>query len=342
MTQKLMLQVLAGQPTPKPPVWFMRQAGRYLPEYRATRAQTKGFLDLCYRPELAAEVTLQPLRRFPFDAAILFADILVVPDALGQGVRFLEGEGPQLDAITGREGLARLKPERIRTHLAPIGETLTRLRQDLPKDVTLIGFAGAPWTVATYMAEGHGSDDQRAARLWAYRDPEGFQELIDLLVVATTDYLAFQIEQGAEVVQLFDSWAAMMPEAAFRRWVITPTRRIVTALKARHPQVPVIGFPRGAGLHLTAYAAETGCDGVSLDTGVPAAPARAAVPAPVALQGNLDPLMLIAGGGPLDRAVDHLVETLGPTPYIFNLGHGIVPETPPEHVLQAVRRVRGL
>lgn len=338
---KPLLSTLKGGREKRPPVWFMRQAGRYLPEYRATRAQADGFLDLCFRPDLAAEVTLQPLRRYPFDAAIIFADILLVPHALGQALAFVDGEGPRLDPIRDVAALDRLRPDGLLKVLEPVGETLQRVRSALSKDVALIGFAGSPWTVATYMVEGQGSPEQKAARLWAYRDPEGFGCLIDLVVDATVEYLDFQVRSGAEVLQLFDSWAAMMPDPLFERWVIGPTRRIVRAMKDRHPDVPIIGFPRGA-RNLTGYAEHTGVDALGLDTAVPVDHARTKLQTAMPVQGNLDPILLVAGGAAMDREIDRIVDGLSQGPHVFNLGHGIIPETPPENVERAVKRIKGL
>jgi uroporphyrinogen decarboxylase len=319
----------------------MRQAGRYLPEYRDIRARVGGFLELCYTPEMAVEVTLQPIRRYGFDAAILFSDILVVPDALGQPVRFEEGEGPRLDPIEGAAGLARLSADAMHDHLAPVYETVRGLSEALPKEVTLIGFAGAPWTVATYMVEGGSSRDFARTRAWSLTDPEGFGRLIDLVTSATAEYLCRQVEMGAEVLQLFDSWAGVLPDDAFQRWVIEPNARIVSAVKARFPELPVIGFPRGAGVIYERYIEQTGVDAVSLDTTVPLSWAAETLQPKATLQGNLDPQVLLAGGEALDRRAREIVETLGRGPFIFNLGHGIIKETPPEHVTQLLRAVRG-
>lgn len=337
---KPLIATLKGSREKRPPIWFMRQAGRYLPEYRETRSRTRGFLDLCYRSDLAAEVTLQPLRRFPFDAAIVFADILLVPHALGQGLEFMEGEGPKLDPIRDEAGIGKLNATGLLDRLAPVGETLSRVKGALPSGVALIGFAGSPWTVATYMAEGGGSTDQRAAKVWAYRDPKGFGHLIDTVTEATIDYLDFQAKAGAEVLQLFDSWAAMIPDPLFDAYVIAPTRRIVKAIKERHPDVPIIGFPRGA-RNLTGYAEHTGVDALGLDTAVPVDHARTKLQTALPVQGNLDPYLLAAGGPGLDREVDRIVEGLSHGPHVFNLGHGIIPETPPENVGRVVMRVKG-
>ena len=336
-----MLQVFDGEALTPPPIWLMRQAGRYLPEYRALRAQAGDFLKFCYTPELAAEATLQPIRRFGFDAAILFDDILLVPDALGQGVRFVEGDGPRLDAIRSHADLARLNATATRPKFARVFETVARVRQDLPRETALIGFCGAPWTVATYMVGGQGSADQADARLWAYRDADGFQRLIDLLADVSVDYLAGQIEAGADVVQIFDSWAGSLPDEQFRRWVVEPTKRMVARLKARHPTVPIIGFPRGAGAQVALHAAETGVDGVSCDTAMPLDFVARELSGRTVVQGNLDPLLLVTGGSALERRVAEIVAALSHRPFIFNLGHGIVPETPPENVARLVQLVRG-
>jgi uroporphyrinogen decarboxylase len=337
-----LLRVLAGEALSPPPIWLMRQAGRYLPEYRAVRETAGGFLELVYTPALAAEVTLQPIRRYGFDAAILFSDILVVPDALGQRVDFVEGEGPRLEPIRREGDLGRLKGSATRPKFARVGETVARLRQDLPHDTALIGFCGAPWTVATYMVEGGGSPDQREARLWAYRDPAGFGQLVDMLVEASIEYLGMQVDAGADVLQIFDTWAGNLAPAQFAAWVVAPTRRIVAALRAKHPRVPVIGFPRGAGQRIGAYVAETGVAGVGCDTGVTVEQMRDLARAgQVAVQGNLDPLALVAGGEALRAQTDALLQGLAGVPHIFNLGHGILPETPVEHVAELVERVRG-
>jgi uroporphyrinogen decarboxylase len=337
-----MLAPFAGELTSPPPMWLMRQAGRYLPEYRAVRAKAGSFLDLCYTPALAAEVTLQPIRRFGFDAAILFSDILVVPDALGQKVAFVEGEGPRLEPVRNDADMGRLSRAATRSKFGLVCETVARARHDLPRETALIGFCGAPWTVASYMVEGQGSPDQREARLWAYRDPATFGRLIDLLVEASVEYLSGQVEAGADVLQVFDTWAGALPPTEFEAWVVTPTRRIVSELRARHSEVPIIGFPRGAAAKVERYTAETGVQGVGCDTGMQVEEMRGlAVSADVVVQGNLDPLALVAGGDALERQACELLTRLAGVPYIFNLGHGIVPETPPEHVARLVELVRG-
>lgn len=318
----------------------MRQAGRYLPEYRATRAEAGSFLQLCYNPALAAEVTLQPIRRYGFDAAILFSDILVVPDALGQEVRFVEGEGPRLDPIRSAAGLSRLDAARTREKFSVVHEVVARLRQDLPGETALIGFCGAPWTVATYMVGGQGSSDQAAARLFAYRDPIAFARLIDLLTDVSIEYLSGQAKAGADVLQVFDSWAGSLPDNEFARWVVDPTRRMVAALKERHPGVPVIGFPRGAGPSTAEFVTATGVDGVSCDTSMPLCAMRELAELNVAVQGNLDPLLLAAGGPAMEERVGEILAAMKGRRHIFNLGHGIIPETPPENVARLVELVR--
>lgn len=336
---KLLLRALKGEALQVPPVWLMRQAGRYLPEYRAVRAQAGSFLDLCYNPELAEEVTLQPIRRFGFDASILFSDILVVPDAMGRKVAFREGEGPVLEPLTHIEEITKLNVD-VTERLAPVYETVRRLRKSLPSETTLIGFAGAPWTVATYMVGGGGSPDQAAAKAWMYRAPEEFQLLIDKLVEATIVHLAAQIEAGAEVIQLFDTWAGSLPELYFHRFSIAPAKAIVSALQDRFPDVPVIGFPRGAGPLALEYFLQTGVEGLSLDTAQSLSFAREALQPIGCVQGNLDPLLLVAGGKSMRSAVGHILDMLGGQPFIFNLGHGIVPQTPPDHVAELVALVR--
>lgn len=338
--QRRFLKPFSGEAINPPPIWLMRQAGRYLPEYRATRKEAGSFLDLCYNPALAAEVTLQPIRRYGFDASILFSDILVVPDALGQRVTFAEGEGPRLDPIREVAGLSRLSLSNTGEKFGRVCETVSRLRQDLPRETTLIGFCGAPWTVATYMVEGRGSTDQGEARGWAYRDPAGFAQLIDILTEASIVYLTEQIKAGADVIQIFDSWAGSLAENQFQQWVVLPTARIVNALKSAYPHVPVIGFPRGAASQLAHFVEGTNVDGVSCDTSCPLGVMQTVAARGVVAQGNLDPLLLVAGGEALDRRVDEILDAMRGRSFVFNLGHGIVPETPPEHVAQLVERVR--
>lgn len=336
MTEKKFLQVLGGAQTATPPIWMMRQAGRYLPEYRELRRRAESFLDFCYTPSMAVEATLQPLRRYDFSAAILFSDILVVPDALGQRVWFEAGTGPKLEPVERSDPLAGLGLDNFHQHLANVYEAVSRLRAKLPGDVALIGFAGAPWTVATYMAEGGSSRDYAAVRGWAYDDPEKFQALIDLLVEATAAYLIRQAEAGAEALQLFDSWAGVLSEAQFRRWSVDPARRIVEAVKAAHPHIPVIGFPRGAGALYADYVRGTGIDAVSLDVSVPLGWAADHLQSRTVVQGNLDNLLLAAGGEALDEEVGRIIAAFAGGPHVFNLGHGIIPSTPLEHVGRVV------
>jgi len=324
-----------------PPIWLMRQAGRYLPEYRRLREQAGSFLNLCYSPKLASEVTLQPIRRFDFDAAILFADILIVPDALGQVVEFVEAEGPRLEPITSTSELRKLDSGQTAATFEKIYQTVALIRQELPPDKVLIGFCGAPWTVATYMVAGRGTPDQAAARAWAYRDPTGFAELIELLTTTSSEYLAGQIDAGAQVVQIFDTWAGSLPDDQFARWVIEPTRRIVHHLKQRHPKVPIIGFPRGAGPLTVRYVDETGVDGIGCDTALSLPFIREQLAGKAVVQGNLDPLLLACGGEALAQRVSEILAQLSDMPYVFNLGHGIVPHTPPENVARLVACVRG-
>ncbi|MFN3076778.1 MAG: uroporphyrinogen decarboxylase [Alphaproteobacteria bacterium] len=337
---KPFLRVLRGEVGPSPPFWLMRQAGRYLPEYRATRASVGGFLELCYSPEHAVEVTLQPLRRYGMDAAILFSDILVVPDGLGQQVSFREGEGPVLTPLADTAAVTRLDPDRMERHLAPVYETVRRLAAAIPAETALIGFAGAPWTVATYMIEGSGSKDFAGAKAWAFGDG-AMSALMECLVEATARHLIAQIDAGAEVVQVFDTWAGVLPEDVFHRLVITPMRTLVERIRRERPGIPVIGFPRGAGVLYEAYVAETGVDGVSIDSSVPLRWAAERLQPHCTVQGNLDPILLASGGPAMVERIHHILDVLGRGPFIFNLGHGIVPRTPPENVALLARTVRG-
>jgi uroporphyrinogen decarboxylase len=318
----------------------MRQAGRHLPEYHKVRAKAGSFLDLCYTPRLAAEVTLQPVRRYGLDAAIVFSDILVVPHALGQTVAFVEGHGPRLEAVRSQHDLGRLSPAATRSTFGRVFETVADVRQRLPNDVALIGFCGAPWTVATYMVSGGKSADQSEAIAWADGDPVGFGQLIDRLVDASVQYLEGQVVAGADVLQIFDTWAGRLTGSAFERWVCEPTRAIVAKVKERHPGVPIIGFPMGAGSQLGRYAAATGVDGVSCDTATPVELMARELAGKVVVQGNLDPLLLVSGGERMKRQARKIVRALAGRPFIFNLGHGVLPQTPPEHVAQLVRLVR--
>ncbi|MBC7799153.1 MAG: uroporphyrinogen decarboxylase [Gemmatimonadaceae bacterium] len=337
---KPLLRVLAGEAVWPPPMWLMRQAGRYLPEYRELRGQAGDFISLCTTPTLAAEVTLQPIRRYGFDAAILFSDILMLPWALGYGLAFKEGEGPVLPKLTTAQDVAALDPDRVAGAITPILETVERTKAGLGAETTLIGFAGSPFTVACYMVEGGGSKDFAHIRAMAHGQPDLFASLIDVLVASTVDYLSAQIVAGADVVMLFDSWAGVLSPRLFGLHVIEPTRRIVDAIRARHPGTPIIGFPRLAGVLVGAYAAQTGVDAVALDTGAELRLATGLVPANVATQGNLDPLSLVAGGAALEAEVRGVLDGVRGRPHIFNLGHGIVPQTPPANVAALVRQVR--
>jgi len=319
----------------------MRQAGRYLPEYRAIRQGIASFLDLCFNPKLAAEVTLQPIRRFGFDAAILFSDILVVPHALGQRVTFDAGEGPRLDPIADATAFAGLRFDPGLDRLAPVYETIRLVKPELPASVAFLGFCGAPWTVATYMVAGRGTDDQAPARRFAYRDADGFSQLIDLVTAASADYLVGQLRAGVDAVQIFDSWSGVLPPDEFQRWCIEPVGRLVAAVRAQVPDAKVIGFPRGAGVLLTGYAGSLPVNAIGLDWTVDRGFVREHVPATVAVQGNLDPLALLVGGAALDRSVDQVLAAFADRPFIFNLGHGVLPETPIAHVERMLRRVRG-
>jgi uroporphyrinogen decarboxylase len=336
---KPLLATVRGERQATPPLWIMRQAGRYLPEYRAIRETVGTFLDLCYNPDLASEVTLQPLRRFELDAAILFSDILVIPDALGQSVRFEQGEGPRLEPITP-EGLGRLRPDNTIPHLAPVFETIRRVKAQLDPDKTLIGFCGSPWTVATYMIAGRGSADQAAARIFALTQPAAVARLLDILVEASAAYLIAQFEAGADVVQLFESWALNIDERQFAELVIAPNRRIVEKVRAAIPDAPVIGFPRGAAAMIPAYVAGTGVNAVGLDYMTPVSAADAMLPRALTVQGNLDPLRLLAGGEQMEARIEEIISGFAGRPHIFNLGHGIVPETPIDHVERLVEIVK--
>lgn len=338
---KPFLNVLSGRRESVPPVWMMRQAGRYLPEYREVRARAGSFLGLCFNPELAAEVTLQPIRRFGFDAAILFSDILVIPHALGQEVRFEEGEGPRLDPLADAAALGRLHKESEASVLSPVYETVRRVKASLPGHVALIGFCGAPWTVATYMVAGRGTPDQGPAKQMAARDPETFGRLIDRLVDASAGYLVGQIDAGAECLQIFDTWAGALPPGDFERWCVQPTQRLVARVREQRPGTRFIGFPRGAGQGIPRYVDETGVNAVSLETGIDRAFVRSEIQSRVPVQGNLDPETLLAGGDALDREVDEIMQAFAGGPFIFNLGHGILPPTPIANVERMLRRVRG-
>ncbi|MGB3503156.1 MAG: uroporphyrinogen decarboxylase [Mesorhizobium sp.] len=336
--ERKMVRVLKGETVFPPPVWLMRQAGRYLPEYRATRASAGGFLDVCYNPDFAVEVTLQPIRRFGFDASIMFSDILVVPHALGRDLRFAEGEGPRMTPILPEE-IARLDEQMFHVNLAPVYETVGRLRGELPRETTLIGFCGAPWTLATYMIAGRGTTDQAPARLFAYRHRQAFAQLLSKLADVSAQYLVRQLRAGADVVQIFDSWAGVLDQESFEAFCVKPVAEIVAKVRAEVPDALIIGFPRGAGVGYDRYREQTGVNAVSLDWTVPLSQAKV-LQRQGAVQGNLDPMRLVAGGPSLERGVAAILDELRDGPHIFNLGHGITPETPIDHVEAMLRQIR--
>lgn len=333
------MRVLAGEKLWPPPIWMMRQAGRYLPEYREVRKQAKNFLEFCYNPDLATEVTLQPIRRYGFDASILFSDIFVVPDAIGYPVRFEEGRGPVLEPLSSHL-IDQLDQAKAEDHLKPVIETVSRLRRHLPVETTLLGFCGAPWTVACYSVAGHTTPDQTAARIGSYRDPELLGRFIDHLITASIAYLVRQLDAGADAVQIFDTWAGVLDDAGFRRWSIEPTKAIVSGVKAQRPNAKIIGFPKASSARLKLFIEETGVDAIGLDWTAPDSIALD-IQKRVPIQGNLDPMRLVAGGPALDEGVDHILETLGNGPLIFNLGHGVTPDADPDNVARMVERVRG-
>lgn len=335
---RTVMRVLAGEKLWPPPVWMMRQAGRYLPEYREVRAKASNFLEFCYNPDLATEVTLQPIRRYGFDASILFSDIFVVPDAIGYPVRFEEGRGPVLEPLSS-DLLDRLEQDRAEDHLKPVIETVSRLRAGLPTETTLLGFCGAPWTVACYSVAGHTTPDQIAARVGAYRDPDLMQRFIDQLVIASIRYLIRQLDAGADAVQIFDTWAGVLDDAGFKRWSIEPTRAIVAGVKAERPNAKIIGFPKASSGRLKTYIDMTGVDAVGLDWTAPDEVALD-IQRQVPIQGNLDPMRLVAGGKALDDGIDHILSTFDKGPLIFNLGHGVTPDADPENVARMVERVK--
>jgi uroporphyrinogen decarboxylase len=337
-SERIVLEVLKGRSVFPPPVWLMRQAGRYLPEYRETRKQAGSFLDLCYNPDLAVEVTLQPIRRFGFDASILFSDILVVPHALGRRLEFQEGRGPVMEPID-LDRVGDLDPGGFHEHLAPVYETVGRLRSELPQTTTLLGFCGAPWTVATYMIAGHGTPDQAPARLAYYRQPERLKQLLDVLVEYSAQYLIRQIEAGADAVQIFDSWSGVLDDAAFEACCVRPAAEMVRRIRQVHPDTPIIGFPKGAGLRYDSYRSRTGVTALGLDWTVPLEQGQR-LQREGAVQGNLDPLRLVAGGRALEEGIDAILEKLGTGPLVFNLGHGITPQAPIAHVEAMLARLR--
>ncbi len=338
---KKMLVTLNGQKTTTPPLWLMRQAGRHLKEYLEIREKAKNFLEFCYTPDLAVEATLQPIRRYGFDAAILFSDILVIPDALGQQVEFVPGTGPKLEAISSFDELEKLSKDDLHDHLSPVYEAIGKICCELPEETILIGFAGAPWTIATYVVEGGGSKNYLKTRKWSYDAPDEFGVLIDILVDATADHLIRQIESGVEVVQLFDSWAGVLPPSQFVKWSIEPAKKIITRIRAKHPDIPIIGFPRGAGLLYQRFVQETGVNAISIDATVPVTWAAKNLQPYCVVQGNLDNLALLTGGPAMEAEVAHILAAFADGPFIFNLGHGILPETPVPHVKKLIELVRG-
>lgn len=336
----VLLRVLNGERVDPPPIWIMRQAGRYLPEYRELRARAKSFLDFCYSPALATEAVMQPLRRFPLDAAILFSDILVVPDALGRKVWFVEGEGPRLDPLIEEKIWRFDDPQRGLQRLAPVYEAVERIKAEIPKDVALIGFCGGPWTVATYMLQGQGGEKERARRA-IYERPSDIDALLETLIEMSAQHLAAQVNAGADCVQIFESWSEGLSPAQFRQVILEPTRKLIDRLRALGVTVPVIGFPRGAGAQIGAYARETGVTALGVDTQTPASFAIEAAPKGMPLQGNLDPLALVVGGEALERAAREVVGAFKSAPHIFNLGHGITPDAMPENLARLVHAVKG-
>ncbi|MEM0899370.1 MAG: uroporphyrinogen decarboxylase [Pseudomonadota bacterium] len=339
MVEKRLLNVLDGKVESPPPIWIMRQAGRYLPEYREVRAKSKSFLDFCYTPKMAVEVTHQPIRRYGFDAAILFSDILVIPDALDRDVHFVAGEGPKMRPLKAQE-VDHLVPDNVVAHLKPVLETVSELHRSLSPETTLLGFCGAPWTVATYMIAGHGTPDQAPARLFAYREPDAMKKLIEVLVEASSAYLIAQLEAGADAVKIFDSWSGVLDEDAFERFCVEPVKRIVANVRAARPDAKIIGFPKGAGWLYRGYREKTGIDMLALDWTVPldvAADLQKEGP----VQGNMDPLRVVAGRDAIKDGVDRILEELAGGPFVFNLGHGITPQADPEDMGYLVQRVRG-
>lgn len=341
MNGKSLLRVLNGERIDPVPVWMMRQAGRHLPEYRELRARAKDFLDFCYSPSLAAEATLQPVRRYGMDGAILFADILLILDAMGRGVRFLEGEGPRVDPATKASELTRLPQEKVLARLAPVGETVERVKAGLSAETTLIGFCGSPWTVAVYAIEGKAGGDKSEARLFGYRNPAELEGMLAALVEASAHYLVMQAKAGADALMLFESWAEGLPSDAFHKWVIEPTASLVKRVRELGVKLPIIGFPRAAGGLAVDYAMKTGIQAIGLDTAQPLYRAGKLMPPGMAIQGNLDPLRLVAGGPQLDARVREILSELGDRPHIFNLGHGVPPETPIAHVERVISIIRG-
>ena len=338
MVERRVMKVLNGETLTPPPIWLMRQAGRYLPEYRETRKRAGSFLDLCYNPELATEVTLQPIRRFDLDAAILFSDILVIPDALDRNVSFTEGKGPAMDPISVSE-IQALNADKVLPHLKPVFETVAKLRAELPPETTLLGFCGAPWTVATYMIAGHGTPDQAPARLFGYQEPQAMETLLAFLAEVSADYLVAQLDAGADAVQIFDSWAGVLGEKEFAEYAVKPVARIIQSVRSRRPDAKIIAFAKGAGVLLKDYRQKTKADAIGLDWSVPLSFAQE-LQKEGPIQGNLDPMRMVAGGKALKDGIDAVLDCLGNGPLIFNLGHGITPQADPENVTRLVERVR--
>lgn len=339
MADRKIIEVMKGKSYDTPPIWVMRQAGRYLPEYRQTRAKAKNFLDFCYTPGLAVEATMQPIRRYGFDGAILFSDILVIPDALDRDVHFVTGEGPKMRPLAEGE-IDKLDISTVTTHLAPVFETVKRLRKDLPLETTLLGFCGAPWTVATYMITGHGTSDQAPSRLMMYKDPSGLEKLVDTLADASIEYLIAQVDAGADVVKIFDSWAGVMDRQAFERYCVKPVKKIIEGVKSARPGTPIIAFPKGAGYQYRSYREKTGADMIAIDWTIPLDIA-VDMQKEGAIQGNLDPMRVVAGRTAIKEGVDRILDALAPGPFVFNLGHGITPQADPEDMAYLVQYVRG-
>jgi len=344
LVEKKLISVLKGNPQNPPPIWLMRQAGRHLQEYKLLRSKAKSFLDFCYSPDLCIEATLQPLKRYQLDAAILFSDILVIPDALGQQVKFIPEKGPALEALESVAQFKSLSCDNIFNHLSPIYEAIKEIKLNLKKNTNnpaLIGFAGSPWTVATYMIEGGGSKDFYKVKKWAYQDPKSFQKLIDILIYASTEHLHHQIESGVEIIQLFDSWAGVLPPVQFDKWVVEPTKKIVNDINLNYPHVPVIGFPRGSGLLYKRFINQTGVDAISIDASIPLTWAVENLQKECTIQGNLDNLSLLIGGTMMEAEIANILAAFSSGPFVFNLGHGILPETPIQNVERLVELVRG-
>ena len=338
--KKIFLEALNGKTLERPPFWFMRQAGRYLPEYRKIRHSIPTFLDLCYNPELASEVTMQPIDRFKPDVAILFSDILVIPDALGRKVSFSKGIGPELDPIISLKDVDNLLVNNVNQHLSPVYETVKKVKKRLPEEIALLGFAGAPWTVATYMVEGGSSRDFLKVKTWAREDPDRFDYLLSIIVEATTDYLIGQIESGADAIQIFDTWAGIVPSDQFNRFVISPTKSIISNVRKLKPDIKFIGFPKGIGPEISTYVSETGIDCISIDSTLSPNYAATFLQSNCTIQGNLDPVALLIGGKTMIKAADQIIKNLENGPFIFNLGHGVMPQTPTQNIELLAKHIK--